>query len=56
MPSIGDESREIASARGERERGREERKRKRERERERERERARKKTAMMRVCDFDTTQ
>jgi hypothetical protein len=35
----------------ERERGREERKR-----RERERERARKKTAMMRVCDFDTTQ
>ncbi len=52
MPSIGDESREIASARGEGER--EERKRK--RERERERERARKKTAMMRVCDFDTRQ
>jgi hypothetical protein len=51
MPSIGDESREITEER-ERERGREERKRKRERERAR----ARKKTAMMRVCDFDTTQ
>jgi hypothetical protein len=46
MPSIGDESREIASARGEREREKE----------RREKERARKKTAMMRVCDFDTTQ
>jgi hypothetical protein len=39
MPSIGDESREITSVRGER--GREQRERKRERERERESERAR---------------
>jgi len=38
------------------EREREKRERGKERERERERERARKKTAMMRVCDFDTRQ
>ncbi len=53
MPSIGDESREITERR---EREGEKREKGRERERERERARARKKTAMMRVCDFDTTQ